>query len=72
MLLFRGDEHIERWRRQWNQPRGGTLTLDQAWRLAGAWYGHKMDADWRRATLDETEHLLAALGLTGTFWNLRS
>ena len=72
MLLFRAEEHIENWRRQWNQPRGATLTIDQAWRLANAWYRNKMDPDWRRATLDETEALLANLGLTGPFWNLRN
>ncbi len=72
MLLFRAEEHIENWRRQWNQPRGATLTIDQAWRLANAWYPNKMDPDWRRATLDETEALLANLGLTGPFWNLRN
>ena len=71
MLLFRADEHIETWRLQWNQPRGATLTIDQAWRLADAWYRRKMDADWCRATLEETEALLSSLGLTGPFWNLR-
>ena len=71
MLLFRGEEHIETWRAQWNQARGATLTIDQAWRLAEAWYGNKMDRGWRRATVDETEALLERLGLTGPFWNLR-
>ena len=72
MLLFRGEEHIDRWCAQWNQPRGATLTIDQAWHLAGAWYGNKMDPAWRRATVDETEGLLSKLGLTGSFWNLRA
>lgn len=71
MLLFRAEEHVENWRTQWNQPRGATLTIEQAWRLADAWYRNKMDAAWRRATVDETEALLANLGLTGPFWNLR-
>lgn len=72
MLLFRGEEHIETWRSQWSQPRGAILTIDQAWKLAVAWYAHKMDPNWRRATLDETEALLASLDLTGPFWNLRA
>jgi len=71
MLLFRGEEHIDRWRRQWSQPRGATLTTEQAWKLAVAWYADKMDPNWRRATLDETEALLTNLGLTGPFWSLR-
>lgn len=71
MLLFRGEEHIDTWRTQWNQPRGAMLTVDQAWKLAVAWYGNKMEANWRRATVEETEALLTKLGLTGPFWNLR-
>jgi len=71
MLLFRGEEHIDRWCSQWRQARGATLTIDQAWRLARAWYGNKMETHWRRHTLDETEALLNELGLTGSFWNLR-
>jgi len=72
MLLFRGEEHINMWRTQWSQPRGATLTIDQAWKLAAAWYAKKMDPKWRRATLDETEALLTSLDLTGPFWNLRA
>jgi hypothetical protein len=71
MLLFRDEAHIERWRAQWTQPRGGTLSLDQAWQLAQGWYGRKLAPGWRRATLDEAETLLARLGLTGEFWGLR-
>jgi hypothetical protein len=71
MLLFRGEEHIGRWCAQWNQPPGATLTINQAWQLARAWYRNKMDPDWRRFTLQETESLMAGLGLTGPFWNLR-
>lgn len=71
MLLFRGEGHIERWRRQWSQPRGGVLTIAQAWELARSWYGDKMSPDWRRATLDEAEALLSRIGLTGEFWSLR-
>lgn len=71
MLLFRGEEHIERWCDQWRQSRGAMLTIEQAWRLAHAWYGNKMDRGWRRATVDETEALLEKLGLSGPFWRLR-
>src|SRR5438067_496243 len=39
MLLFRSEEHIDRWCEMWGQPRGGTLSLDQGWKLATAWYG---------------------------------
>jgi hypothetical protein len=71
MLLFRAEEHIDRWCSEWSQPRGAPLTIHQGWQLARAWYQHKMDPDWRRGTLEETEGLLIQLGLTGPFWSLR-
>ena len=72
MLLFRSEEHVDRWRSSWGLPRGATLSLDQTWRLAQAWYSpDRRDPDWRRRTVDETESLLASLDLTGSFWNLR-
>ncbi|HEV2688395.1 MAG TPA: hypothetical protein VGV35_07565 [Bryobacteraceae bacterium] len=71
MLLFRAEEHIDRWCSQWNQPRGATLTIDQCWQLAHAWFHNKLDSDWRRATLEETETLFGRIGFTGPFWSLR-
>jgi len=71
MLLFRGEEHIDRWCSQWGQPLGATLAIEQAWRLAAAWYGNKMAPDWRRAGIAETEALLEGLGLGGALWSLR-
>ena len=72
MLLFRSEEHIERWCRSWNLSRGATLTLDQGWRLAQAWYGpDRRMPDWRRKTVDEAEELFEELYLKGEFWRLR-
>ncbi len=73
MLLFRSEEHIQRWCRTWRQERGGVMTIDQAWRLAQAWYApDRRDPTWRRKTADEAEALFAELGLTSAFWSLRS
>jgi len=73
MLLFRGEEHIDRWCSARDLPRaeGATLTPAQGWQLAQAWYKDKVKPQWRRHTLEETEALLADVGLTGPFWNLR-
>ncbi len=72
MLLFRSEEHVDRWCRQWNMPKGELLTLDRAWRLAQAWYGaDRRSSDWRRYTVEESEKLFAELGLTSDFWRLR-
>ena len=72
MLLFRSDEHIARWCAFRELPRGGTMTPEQCWRLAQAWYADKLRPEWRRKTLDEVEALLAEIGLTGSFWRLRT
>jgi hypothetical protein len=72
MLLFRSEEHIDRWCRAWRFGRGAILSLEQVWGLAQAYYGpDRREPDWRRKTLDETEAVFAALGLTSPFWNLR-
>lgn len=72
MLLFRSEEHVDRWCKVWRMERGAILTLDQQWQLAQAWYSaDRRDPLWRRKTVDETEATFAALGLTGPFWNVR-
>lgn len=71
MLLFRDEERVDRWCAARALPRGATLTPEQTWRLAEGWYRNKLQIDWRRHTLEETEALLVTVGLTGPFWNLR-
>jgi hypothetical protein len=72
MLLFRSEEHIERWCESWRLARGAVLTPLQCWRLAQAWYASdRRDPAWRRRTVDEIEALFASLGLTGPYWHLR-
>ena len=72
MLLFRAEGHVDRWCLQWALPRGAVLSLDQAWRLAQAWFSADRGAPkWRRPTVEEVEALFARLGLIGTFWTVR-
>jgi len=52
--------------------RGALLTPEQAWQLAQGWYKEKLKPEWRRPTVEEAEALLASIGLTGAFWNLRA
>ncbi len=71
MLLFRSEEHVDRWCRLWNQPRGEIIALEQVWGLARGWYsGDPRNPDWRRKTLDEAQAYFAELGLNGPFWQL--
>jgi hypothetical protein len=72
MLLFRSEEHVDRWCRQWSLPRGGLLALERAWHLASAWFeADRRAPEWQRPPIDEVEALFARLGLTGMFWALR-
>ena len=71
MLLFRDEEHVDRWCRARDLPRGATISPQQGWQLAHGWYRTKTKPDWRRHTLEEAEALFAEVGLTSEFWNLR-
>jgi hypothetical protein len=70
MLLFRSEQHVERWCAQWSRVRGGTLSLQQGWRLAQQWYGDRLRRDWRAKTVPEAEAVFARIGLAGEFWKL--
>jgi len=70
MLLFRSEDHIERWREQWGeQPRGGTMSLETCAKLAYDWYHDRLNPDGRRKTPDEAKRIFDELGLTGEFWS---
>lgn len=71
MLLFRSEEHRDRWREPQSLPADGTMSLQTMWRLAYVWYHDRFDPGWRRKTVDEAEEVLAELGLSGDFWRLR-
>jgi len=72
MLIFRSEEHPEKWLKDWRMPQGAILSLEQCWQLAQAFYGPDRRApEWRRKTVDEIEALFAELGFTSPFWRLR-
>ena len=70
MLLFRSEEHADRWYEAKGLPEGATLSLDQQWELARIWYRDRASRGWRRRTPDEAQAVFAGLGLTGEFWRL--
>ena len=70
MLLFRSEEHVDRWLEQRGLPRGAVLAPQQLWGLATAWHGDKLSREWRRRTPDETRALFDRLGLRGEFWSV--
>ena len=71
MLLFRSDEHVDRWCAERRVPRGATVPLEQVWRLAGPWYEDRLNEDWAPKTAERSERLLTEAVLTGNFWRLR-
>ena len=70
MLLFRSEQHVDRWCQQWGRPRGGTLSLQQGWKLAQLWYGDRLEPEWRAKSTSEAQELFAQVGLTADFWRL--
>ena len=70
MLLFRSEEHVERWLTQRALQHGYAFSIDQCWGIADDWYRRKLDPDWRRFTPDEAHAIFARHGLTGDFWRL--
>ena len=67
MLLFRSEEHARRWTKR--TEGGETVTLAQAWEMARAWFGDRMERSWER-TPARARRMLDDLGLSGPFWNL--
>ena len=52
-------------------PDGGALIgLQQLWALAQLWYGDRLDPEWTPRTRDESQRLLADVGLDDPFWEL--
>lgn len=68
MLLFRSEEHIERWCRTRTLPRRPLVRLDQLWRLAVAWYANRLTPEARRPMGAEIRAIFDDLGLTDPFW----
>jgi hypothetical protein len=46
------------------------MSVQQLWALARAWYGDRLDPEWRPRTRDDSQRLLADVGLGGEFWQL--
>jgi hypothetical protein len=70
MLLFRSEQHVDRWCGQWGRQRGGTLSLVQGWKLAQLWYGDRLSTKWRSNSAMEAESVFREVGLVGEFWKV--
>ncbi len=70
MNLFRSEEHALRWASERGHEPGKTLSATKLWELAEAWWGDRLDPDWRPHTRAQNQAILDGLGLTGEFWQL--
>jgi hypothetical protein len=70
MNLFRSEEHVRRWLGA--RTPGVTLLVAQLSDLAHAWWGDRLDPDWKPRTREENQAILTAVGLTDQFWRLPS
>ena len=68
MLLFRSEEHVERWLA--GRDGGETIPVAQLAALAAGWWRDRLSPDWRPHTRDENQAILDRVGLTGGFWRL--
>jgi len=70
MQLFRSEEHIVAWLA--GRTPGATLPVTKLAELALAWWGDRLDPDWRPHTREENQAILDRLDLRGAFWTLPS
>lgn len=68
MLLFRSEDHVDRWLA--GRAPGATIQITKLAELAEAWWGDRLDPEWRPRTREGNQAILDRLGLTGPFWEL--
>ena len=78
MLLFRSEEHIDRWCKSWDLPRGATLSPRQTWKLSAyvdvtnvyahaRVLGYSYNYDYSERTPIEDLPIVPAIGVRGSF-----
>jgi hypothetical protein len=63
MRLLRSEDEVD-------GGSGVLLGIEELQQLARAWYGDRLDPDWRPRSRGDSQRLLADLGLDGAFWEL--
>ena len=72
MLLFRSEEHVNRWCEDHDVPRRPLVSLDQIWQLSLAWYENRLTIESRRPAPDQMVEIFSSVGLDGPFWDPKS
>ena len=72
MVFLRSEEHLARWLAANGWEPGGTVPAPQMNELARTWWSSRLDPGWRPRSVEESQALLDAVGLTGDFWSLQA
>lgn len=68
--MFCNRGHAQEWTAD-NAPGAGYIAdATTVWRLAGPWYGDRLDPDFAPHSREHNQQLLDECGLTGSFWQL--
>jgi len=70
MVFLRSEEHLNGWLDAHGWSPGASLTAPTLNELARRWWSTRLESDWRPRPLDESQAILAGLGLTGELWRL--
>lgn len=68
MLIFRSEDHVDRWLA--GRSAGAIIPIETVAALATAWWDSRLAPDWRPRSRAENQVILDGLGLTGPFWEL--
>ena len=71
MVFLRSEEHLERWLAANGWEPGATVPAALMNELARTWWWSRLDPGWQPRTVEQSQALLDAVGLTGDFWSLR-
>ncbi len=63
-------DHARSHVREARQDLGQVIPIEALWRLAGPWYGDRLDAGYAPRERDRSQALLSRAGLEGEFWRL--
>jgi hypothetical protein len=61
---------LQAWLTSNQATKGKVMTLEQAWRLAKAWYADPRLVAWQPLAREERQAVLSSVGLVGDFWTL--
>jgi hypothetical protein len=72
LLLFRDEEHVDRWCTARRVAKGAVIPLGQVCLLARIWYAGRAAESWNPRSPEQAEDVFASVGLSGEFWRLTS